>query len=189
MKPFVYLASQSSRRREILKKMGFQIQIIPSAYKERPKKTAPAQLVLDHAKGKLKKAILPKNASGKVLGADTIVYCRGRVLGKPKNLKQAAQMLNLLSGRRHTVYTGVAVSDLQNGKIQTAYEKTEVFMKKLSQKQIEEYFKKVPPLDKAGAYAIQMKPKIVTKIQGSYTNVVGLPKELIRKLLKKGNDV
>lgn len=178
----IYLASQSPRRKEILKKMGFRFRVAGSSYHEKHKKRAPSKLVLEHAVGKALGASV-KVSKGLVVGADTLVYARGKVLGKPKTQAQAVAMLKLISGRAHSVYTGVAVRDLASGKMKTGFCKTKVFVKKLSPKEMVSYIKKVNSYDKAGAYAIQMKPKIVTKIQGSYSNVVGLPEELLKNML------
>lgn len=95
-------------------------------------------------------------------------------------------MLQSLAGRAHSVYTGVAILDKSTGMIQSGCERTQVFMKPLSESEIREYFKKAHPLDKAGAYAIQIQPSIVRRIKGSYSNVVGLPVELLKKLLRSG---
>lgn len=183
----IYLASQSPRRKEILRQMGFAARVANSAYEEKPcharHVSPPVRWVVKHAVGKVKHA---KVSAGKgwVLGADTLVYCRRRVLGKPENISEAHKMLRLLSGRLHEVYTGVALRNLKTGKISSGYAKTQVFVRKLSEAQIRNYCRKVPPLDKAGAYAIQMRPKIVEKIKGSYSNVVGLPKALVRELIR-----
>jgi septum formation protein len=181
----IYLASQSPRRKEILKEMGLAFRVVPSSYHEKPSRKPPRRLVIDHAVGKAKKAKV-KSQEGWVLGADTIVYCAGRALGKPKNLSQAYRMLRLLSGRAHAVYTGVAFLHLKTGRVWSGCEVTKVFIKKLTDAQIQNYCRKVPSLDKAGAYAIQMKPKIAARIKGSYSNVVGLPKKLVHQLIRRG---
>ena len=180
----IYLASQSPRRKEILKEMGIPFRVVKSSYQEKMSRVAPQKLVIEHAVGKAKKAKVTAK-QGLVLGSDTLVYCRGKILGKPKNLAGAHEMLRRISGKAHAVYTGVALRDLRTGRILKGYVRTQVFVRKLSQDQIENYCRRVPNLDKAGAYAIQMKPKIVRKIAGSYSNVVGLPKELLRKLLRE----
>ena len=93
-------------------------------------------------------------------------------------------MLRLISGKSHFVYSGIALLDLKTGRLITGCEKTKVTVQKLSEPQILEYIRRVHPYDKAGAYGIQAKPKIVKKIKGSYTNVVGLPVELLLRMLK-----
>lgn len=206
----IYLASQSPRRKEILKKMRVPFKVVSSSYHEKPKKISPSKLVLEHAVGKVKGArwsspgsrVLKSNTvdsrlkhagmskkkkrhDGYILGADTLVYSSGKILGKPKSLKQAYQMLSRISGRAHSVYTGVAVLNLSTGKLKKAYAKTKVFIKKLGHEEKENYLKKISPFDKAGAYAIQMKPKIVVRVEGSYSNVVGLPVELVKRMVTR----
>lgn len=180
----VYLASQSPRRKEILKNLGIKFKVVNSNYEEKHKKVSPSSLVLEHAVGKALGATLPRTArSGWVIGADTLVYAKGSVLGKPKTENEALKMLRMISGRGHYVYTGVAVKNIATGRVKKAYCKTKVVVKKLSKNEMLSYIKAVNSYDKAGAYAIQMKPKIVTRIVGSYTNVVGLPKEIVKKLI------
>lgn len=178
----IYLASQSPRRKEILRKMKVSFRVVKSSYEEKAKKCSPSKLVMDHAEGKAGGAQVASR-QGCVLGSDTIVYCRGKILGKPKTVSAAVKMLGFISGRTHFVYTGVALKDLASGKTVKGFEKTKVFIKKLSREEILKYIPKVNSLDKAGAYAIQMKPSIVKKIEGSYSNVVGLPEKLVKKLL------
>ena len=180
----IYLASASPRRHEILKRMKVRFRVVKSTYhEEHHSHLHPRVLVLRHAAGKARQAIVPVTGQF-VLGADTLVYCRGKILGKPKTGKEAFDMLSLISGKQHEVYTGVALWDRKTGKIKKAVSRTRVFVKTLSEKEIRLYIQKVNSLDKAGAYAIQMKPGIVKKIEGSYSNVVGLPEEVVRKLLK-----
>lgn len=158
--------------------------MVKSSYQEKISRIAPQRLVMEHAVGKAEEARVAAK-QGLVLGSDTIVYAGGKILGKPKNLAGAYAMLRRISGKAHSVYTGVALKNLKTGQLVKGYAKTKVFVRPLSQNQIENYCRRVPNLDKAGAYAIQMKPKIVRKIEGSYSNVVGLPKELLRKLIRE----
>ena len=182
-KPFLYLASASPRRREILRKIKIPFKRIVSTYEEKNNSSAnPKKLVLRHACQKALHAKAPK--PGLILGADTIVWCKGKVLGKPKSMKEAEKMLCLISGREHRVFTGIALLDTATGKIKSRAVSTRVRIKKMTLPEIRNYFTKVDPLDKAGAYAIQMKPQIVERIKGSYSNVVGLPVEALLKMLK-----
>lgn len=184
-RPLIYLASQSPRRRDILKDLGFKFKIVPSSYEEKNRSSAhPEKLVKRHALGKIREAKVSGKA-GILLGADTIVWLDGVIYSKPKGMKGAVRTLSKLSGREHRVYTGVALKNLATGKILTDFAFTKVKMKKLSLDKIHQYFETVNPLDKAGAYAIQEGFKIVQKISGSHTNVIGLPKELLSELLKK----
>lgn len=181
----IYLASQSSRRQELLKVLKIPFKVVPSTYRERwCRKTAPHILCMRHATGKVLKAVLPREARF-VLGGDTIVWYRGRGLGKPRNRAEALRMLRSLSGRKHNVHTGLAILDRKTGYVLTGYAVTDVWMKQASEAWLQKYVNTVHPLDKAGAYAIQARLKIVRKIRGSYSNVVGLPKELLQKMLKE----
>ncbi len=181
----LYLASASPRRKEILKKMGIPFKVIKSGYREESHShLSPRALALRHASGKARQALLPKNARF-VLGADTVVYARRQILGKPKTMKEAFEMVSLISGKTHEVFTGVALWDRKLGKIKKSVSKTRVTVRKLSGEEIRNYICRVNSLDKAGAYAIQLEPKIVTRIQGSYSNVVGLPEEAVRKILRQ----
>jgi septum formation protein len=137
-----------------------------------------------HAAGKARKAVLPQ-AARFVLGGDTIVWHHGHGLGKPRNRAEALRMLRGLAGQKHAVYTGLAIWDRKAGYVLTGYAKTEVWMKPVGEAWLQKYVDTIHPLDKAGAYAIQVRPGIVRKIRGSHSNVVGLPKELLRKMLKE----
>lgn len=138
---------------------------------------------MTHAIGKVCEA-LPPRKDRPILGADTIVYCRRKIFGKPASKKAACRMIRALSGRVHFVYTGVALYDPVRKRIHSGYAKTQVFFKKLTDRQIRKYLVRVNPLDKAGAYAVQERSRVVRIVKGSYTNVVGLPEELVRKLLR-----
>lgn len=185
--PFILLASESPRRREILKQLGVSFRVVRSRYSEDERTSKrPANLVKAHAAGKAEKA-MSSSSKGVVLGADTIVYHKGKIYGKPRDKGHAIRMLTELSGCCHRVYTGVALYDPEDGTMLCDYAKTLVWFKTLSARDIADYLKAVHPLDKAGAYAIQEGPGIVRKIKGSYTNVIGLPAELLIRMLGKIN--
>jgi septum formation protein len=180
------LASTSPRRRALLKKMGVSFRVKKPAYQEDHFiLLSPSRLVCKHALSKALSVAQNLNA-GTVLGADTIVFCKGRILGKPANLNEAQKTLALLQGRWHTVYTGVAIVEARNKKVaKTAYfyEKTRVRLRRMDRVKIKDYFRAVNPLDKAGAYAIQSRSlSIVEKIEGSFSNAMGLPVERLAAL-------
>ena len=187
----LYLASQSSRRQEILDSMRIPFKVVPSHYRERwSRKKSPQELSVRHALGKVRKAVLPARARF-VLGGDTIVWHDGHGLGKPKHRAEALRTLRRLAGKKHEVVTGLVLWDRKTGRILSGCSKTDVWMKAFGEDALADYIQKVHPYDKAGAYAIQGRPKIVRKIRGSYSNVVGLPRELLRKMLNqifKGTD-
>ena len=138
-----------------------------------------------NAAGKAVRARLPQGARGIVIGADTFLYFRGRVIGKPRTMRQAYALLRKLSGRSHWVYTGVCVRDAATGRRRTNYAKTKVTFKPLTRDIIARLFKRFSPLDKAGGYAIQQEDgQLIARIAGSRSNVIGLPLELLRRELK-----
>ena len=130
-------------------------------------------------------------ASGVVIAADTVVLVGNKIVGKPKNIKDAFCTLKLLSRKPQWVYTGIVVIDIDNDKRYTAFDKTKVYMYHLSDKQIKNYFKRVSPLDKAGSFDIQGFGSVfIDRIEGCFYNVVGLPMAKLAKILNKaGIDV
>ncbi len=183
----IYLASTSPRRKKILREAGVSFCVLSPEYHEKPIPGAgPAKLVRMHALGKALSAarLIPK---GKILSADTVVYFKKKIIGKPSGMKDAFRILNLLQGKRHEVYTGVALLEVESGRIVKKIvltEKTSIRLRALDQKAITAYFKKVNPLDKAGAYAIQVKRgSIVEEVRGSFLNAVGLPLERLQALI------
>lgn len=180
------LASASPRRKQLLQEMGLKFKIIPSTIQEKiDSALTPSQLVKKLA---LQKAgEIARQFQGKkqiIIGADTIVVRQGEILGKPRDPRHARQILNKLSGSVHFVYTGVAVIDTWTDKKVVAYEKTRVKMKKLSTDEIQYHSGR--HLDKAGAYAVQEeKDAFIEKIDGCYFNVVGLPIQLLKRMLKE----
>ncbi len=181
----IYLASTSPRRKRLLRESGIRFRVLHSSYQEELHGSIPASHVKQHALGKaLGASPFPKK--GLVLGADTIVYFGGKIIGKPKDLKDAFQILSSLQGRWHTVYTGVALVDARTKKRVLLSEKTKVLIRKMTAPEVKRYFKKISPLDKAGAYAIQAhRSPIVECIQGSFSNAVGLPLERIVDIIKQ----
>ena len=172
----LYLASQSPRRTELLTQVGIDHTVVSSSYEE-PNEGYDSliEMVKAQALGKARCAVgIPKG--GIVLGADTIVVLDNEVLGKPQDEADARQMLERLSGRSHSVVTGVAL--LIKGDEVVFHNETKVYFKELAPFEIESYIASGEPMDKAGAYGIQGKGALwVEKIEGSYTNVVGLPVE------------
>ncbi len=175
----IYLASTSPRRRELLRKIKIAFQIVQTRYRERPDLTAsPSKLAVRHALGKAENAVVPGN-EGCVLGVDTLIYFRKRILGKPKTVEHAYRMLKSFSGRSHYVYSAIAFVDLKTGRKLVNWDKTRVTFNRLSTATIRRYLSRVNPLDKAGGYAIQHGKELIHTIRGSYTNVMGLPVELL----------
>ncbi len=184
----IYLASTSPRRKKILGKLGVRYKTIVPAYTEKHgPNVSPASLVKKHAFGKAYSCVA-KIKKGVIIGADTLVYCRKKIIGKPRDYRHARQVLTFLQGKWHMVYTGVALIGVEKGAIRKQEcfcVRTKVLLKKLTPKQIEDYYRKINPSDKAGAYAIQSKINIVDRVQGSFSNAVGLPVEKLKSQLRR----
>ncbi len=181
------LASQSPRRRKLLRQIGVPFVHIPSNISE----TIDRSLTPDRAAEQLavKKASCVANTrpDALVLGADTLVVAHGMILGKPSGELQAADMLRKLSGSAHRVHTGIALVHGASERIVTAVETTEVIFGKLSETEIAGYVKTGSPLDKAGGYGIQddLGALFIERIHGDYYNVVGLPLRRLYMLLRE----
>jgi len=171
------LASKSPRRAEILKNSGFNFKIIPSKIDESKVSVnlKPEDYCVELAKSKSKN-IANQYINYTVIGSDTIVYINGKILNKPKDFNDAKEMLNMLSGNTHEVFSGVSVKNINLNINISFYEKTEVTFYKVSSKEITNYINEFKPFDKAGSYGIQDGSKIfIKKINGSYENIMGFP--------------
>ena len=191
IKKEIILASSSPRRRELLKSLGIRFKAVKSYVDEELlvkeyKKYGFEKLVKILSLAKVLSALckIDKRKAGKIFGFDTIVVCNKKILGKPKNKKDALRMLLSLSGKQHMVYTGIAMIDLKKKTILFDFGLTKVLMNKITKEQALNYIKTKEPMDKAGAYAIQgIGKKFVKKIIGDYYNVVGLPVNKFMKML------
>lgn len=180
MEQALILASASPRRRELVGYMGIPFEII-TADAEETKDGSPQALVMENAKRKAL-AVAKSHPGRVVLGADTIVYLDEQVLGKPENEQEARQMLGRLSGNWHTVYTGVCV--VRDDAAEVCFDQSRVRFASLDAETIAGYVATGEPMDKAGAYALQGRGGMfVERIEGSYSNVIGLPMALTREML------
>jgi len=188
------LASASPRRQELLRNAGIPFTVQPAGIDESPLPgESPRDCAERLARGKAL-SVSQSRAQDYVLGADTIVVAGEAILGKPCDTADAARMLGMLSGRTHEVITGVCVvgpvasgqwSVASNGNAQTASETTLVTFCELSDGEIRDYVATGEPMDKAGAYAIQgMASRWIPRIDGDYSNVVGLPVALVYRMLR-----
>lgn len=173
----IVLASKSPRRREILNKIGLKFEVADSRFEETYDETmAPENVVKYLAYNKAKYAADYLDKDALVIGADTVVVLDGEIMGKPKNAEDAFNMLKKLSGRWHSVYSGICVIDSSCGKYNCDFEVTNVKFKDLTDTEINSYIRSGEPFDKAGSYAAQgLGSLIVERIEGCYFNVVGLP--------------
>lgn len=179
----IILASASPRRRELLTLAGIEYEVIPSECEEiLPDEITPDSAVMELARQKAED-VFNRHSDCMIIAADTVVALGNTILGKPKDEEDAFNMLSSLSGKIHTVYTGVCIRTQQ--KTELFYSATDVEFYPLTEKEIKDYIATGEPMDKAGAYGIQGKGSLLVKgIHGDYFNVVGLPlAETVRKLI------
>lgn len=182
--PPLILASASPRRVDLLKLLRVDFQVVPGNVTEvAHEHLSPLEVCQLNAHRKAF-AVAKKNPDALVLGADTLVFLDNEILGKPRNLSEARWMLSRLQGRLHQVVTGVSLIHLRKHQERIFAASTDVLFHPLDAKQIRQYTTRVRTLDKAGAYAIQESGEmLISEISGSYSNVVGLPVEMLREEL------
>ena len=183
--PPVILASASPRRVILLRLLKVNFQVVPGKVEEvAHEHFSPLEVCQLNAHRKAF-AVAKKIPDALVLGADTLVFLDNEILGKPRNLAEARGMLARLQGRWHQVVTGVSLIHLRKHQERIFAASTDVRFHPLDAKQIQEYTSKVRTLDKAGAYAIQESGELlISEVSGSFSNVVGLPLELLREELE-----
>jgi len=186
--PLLILASQSPRRKYLLEQAGLSFTVIPASFDE---DTVPLQSPEKYVKimARAKAGTVSENYPDKwVIGADTVVFIDGTILGKPGSRNEARAMLKRLSGQTHQVFTGYCICCKAKNREFSESIKTDVLFKNLSNEEVEWYIRTKEPFDKAGAYAIQgLGTFLVKHINGSYTNIVGLPVcEVIEFLIREG---
>lgn len=181
--PSIILASKSPRRQELLKLMDVDFRIVLKEVDESyPEHLSPEEIAV-YIAAKKAEAFDEEIGDEIVLTADTIVTIDGLILGKPETPEHAVEMLKMLSGRMHKVVTGVCL--LHKGQYNKFFDVSEVFFRKFADAEIESYVAKYKPMDKAGSYGIQEWIGLtgIIRINGSYTNVVGLPTEKLYQQL------
>lgn len=179
------LASASPRRRELLGQLGLNFSVEVAKVIEHEDPTTDPRIMVAHNAALKADWVASHFPGSPVLGADTTVFIDGHALNKPADLEEARSMLRRLSGRAHTVFTGLAFRDSQKMIKKDLGVATQVFFKVLDAQSIEAYLSRVHVLDKAGSYAIQEHGElIVERYEGSYTNIVGLPIETTKQLLQ-----
>lgn len=181
----IILASASPRRRQLLTMLGLEFEVRPAQGEEfLPDGISPEEAVMRLSAQKARSVAKECAPEDVVIGADTIVWQGGRILGKPKDTQDAARMLSALSGNTHTVYTGVTV--IKGNAVLSGAEETKVRFRRLSGAEIDAYIKTGEPMDKAGAYGAQgLAALFVEGIEGDFFNVMGLPVCRLGKLLKE----
>ena len=173
----IILASRSPRRAQLLRQIGIEFSVQPSSINEEIHSHLSFEENVKQLSLHKAQEITKKYSDGVVIGSDTVVVIRGKVMGKPISEQEAFTMLSTLSGKTHTVYTGFALVDAKSGKSYIDYEKTDVTFRKLNDAEISSYIASGSPMDKAGAYGIQddFGAVFVEKINGCYYTVVGFP--------------
>jgi MAF protein len=183
----IYLATDSKARRQLFKLFGLKFKVVPSRVKEKrmTKNLSYAALVKSNALHKAR-AASRRMKRGIIVAADTVSVHHKKIFGKPKDLKDARKMLRRFSATPQWVYTGLAVIDKEKNRTLLGCEKTKVYMDKLTDREIDGYFARVSPLDKAGSFDIQGKGALfIKRIEGCFYNVVGLPLRTLYRMLKK----
>lgn len=176
------LASASPRRHELLRQIGLDFEVYAADVDEHAA-GAPAQVVCLLAERKAK-AALAHYPGRVILAADTLVYAQGQTLGKPKDAEDAMRMLRLLQGGWHEVYSGVCVIHGKEGQTHCRSDRTRVLFSPLTEQEMRAYVDSGEPFGKAGAYAVQgLAGQFVPRLEGSSSNVIGLPLHLVRELL------
>jgi septum formation protein len=176
--PRFVLASGSPRRRQLLNEAGFRFEIVTLPVDEVAHDWLTIRELTMWNAGRKAAQVSEKAPDAVVLAADTLVTIDNSVLGKPSDLDDAVRILRRLSGRSHEVWTAVRVDHAARGRSESFHEMSRVYFRNLDDKAIRNYLAKIDPLDKAGAYAAQgFGTEIIDHIEGSYTNVVGLPME------------
>lgn len=181
------LASASPRRKELLSKITKEFQVIASEFEEKQVifNGNVDKYVMELSRGKAENVCKNLKEKSIVIGCDTVVALSGKVLGKPKNEKQAFHMLKSLSGKWHEVYSGITIVSTQEGKILSDYVCTKVKFSDITDEDIHKYISTKEPMDKAGAYGIQgIAGVFVERIDGCYYNVVGLPLNKLNSMLR-----
>lgn len=178
------LASSSPRRRALLEEHGYDFQVVPPEVQEvSPLHLTPRETVLLNAQLKAL-AVAQSHPDAVVLGVDTLVVFEGRTLGKPRDLDEALAMLTALNGREHEVLSGVCLASQKHRRARGFVEATRVRFHRRSDEQLCAYLRRIGPLDKAGAYAAQTdNGEMIAEVDGSFTNVIGLPMEALAREL------
>ena len=187
----IYLASASPRRRELLEQLGLSFAVTVGNVDESIGEALPPGRMVEVLSERKAGKVAGELDSGLVIGSDTVVVWRDRIMGKPRDGQEALEMLACLQGDEHSVYSGLAVINAATGATHVSHERTRVFFRPAGRDELEKYIATGEPLGKAGAYAIQgLGSVFVEGIEGCYSTVVGLPLAKLAGALKEfGVDV
>ncbi len=182
----IILASASPRRKELLRQIGLKFRVEPGDYEEERKPDMPPRELAEFLSAEKAKIAAKRHRKALIIAADTLISFKDMIMGKANSRAEARKMLKTLSGETHSVITGFTIVDTETGKSLTRSVETKVYFKKLSREEIEAYINTGEPLGKAGAYAIQgLGALLVERIEGDYSNVVGLPLFALAESLKE----
>jgi septum formation protein len=185
--PRLILASASPRRRELLAQLGIPFEVVVADVTEHEDPATDPRSMVAHNAALKADWVAERNPDAVVLGADTTVFLDGAAINKPRDMDEARSMLRRLSGREHTVFTGIAIRRLSTGLRIDQGVSSHVEFKPFGDAVIEDYVRLVNTLDKAGAYSIQdHTDMIVARHRGSFTNIMGLPMEATKQILTGG---
>jgi len=180
----IVLASRSPRRSELLAAAGIPFEVLAADIDETPHTHEAPEAYVERLAIEKARAVLALRPGTTVIGADTTVVIDGQILGKPADAQDATDMLRLLQGRAHDVFTGVAVASASG--VVAAVAHTRVWFRVMTDEDISWYVASGQPMDKAGAYGIQgLASRFIDRIDGSYTNVVGLPVAVVSSILSQ----
>jgi septum formation protein len=182
----IILASASPRRRDILNKTGLKFTVDASCYEEKFNSELGPRGLARFLSLQKAQSVATRHRNALIIAADTFIFFKGEVLGKPHTKEEALRMLKRLNGGVHTVITGFTIIDTKSRRKMSRSAETKVYFRRLTMKEIESYVASGEPLDKAGGYAIQgLGAVLVRKIEGDFFNVVGLPLNMVIQSLKE----
>jgi len=180
--PTIILASNSPRRKKLLRKAGYRFNVFVSNTSEESKEKDPHKLTLLLSKRKAQ-AVSKEFADNTIIAADTMVFMDNMLFGKPKDFEEAVNMLLSFSGKTHKIVTGITI--IHNNKIITESDEALIKLRKLAKKEIIEFIKSTNPYDKAGGYSVEELPKdFIEKIKGEMSTILGLPLNIVNKHLE-----
>ncbi len=185
----IVLASASPRRLELLRQIGIEPEVIVSHVEEVVTSSEPGEVVMELSRQKAQDVAKNQPEGPLVIGSDTVVAVDGRILGKPHDHEEAAEMIRSIEGRAHQVYTGVCMvlkgEDGAEDMVRNFFDATDVEVYPMTEEEILEYANSEEPMDKAGAYAVQgFFGRYIKGLKGSYANVMGLPISMVYQELK-----
>jgi len=182
----IILASTSPRRKELLRQIGLEFEIVASDYEENMSLAMKPKVLVKYLSNGKAMSVARNYHEGFIIAADTFVVLKDKLLGKPRTAIEARKMLQQVSGRQVSILTGLTVYDVKKKKKISRVVEAKIFIKKLSDSEIKNYIKTGEPLDKAGAFAVQgVGAVLIKRIEGDYSGIVGLPLFELAEILRR----